>query len=86
VSCRFAGSRRDDEEVLKNKSFLDRSLYSTVRSDHPSRQASGNHRRLLAAGCSLRISQSVGTVEATFRRAINVQHVSNISAAGSRPR
>ena len=34
----------------------------------------------------LRISQSVGTVEATFRRAINVQHVSNISAAGSRPR
>lgn len=35
---------------------------------------------------TLRISQSVGTVEATFRRAINVQHVSNISAAGSRPR
>ena len=34
VSCRFVGAgRRDDEEVLKNKSFIDRSLYRTVRSD-----------------------------------------------------
>ena len=37
MSCKFAGGRRDDEEVLKNimknKSFIDRSLYSTVRSD-----------------------------------------------------
>ena len=34
VSCRFVGGRRDDEEVLKNKSFIDRSRYSTVGSDH----------------------------------------------------
>jgi len=34
VSCRFVGGRRDDEEVLKNKSFIDRSLYNTVRTDH----------------------------------------------------
>ena len=34
VSCSFAGDRRDDEEVLKNKRFFDRSLHSTVHSDH----------------------------------------------------